>query len=1858
MATPWIDLSPYGLTLMVGVIDPPQPPLPPRILTLAGDASAHSEALGRVGFVLEPASGRWVHLGQFSFDDILGVFPEGHVIPDADMRQFARRLSVPAVRTPAAAEPAAAPPAEAAPPAADVPPVTDEERARTHLDGLLAQSRPLGLNRLGQRVWENPRGRFVLAQDGSGKPAFEDGTAAAQPGLFLRATDEIQLGVAADGFVEEAAQGQVLRFVDLKRFASAAFGGDPGDADPCLLRAHLAVEAAMARWLAARKGKTMADIFHGAQKLHEAFPYRGDLSRRVPGAEASVPLPVAVAVQRALGTDADLQGKRVVFAGGGAMFAHVSRDADLRVHAGGPAQAAAVRATLASCGLRADALVSGGPDWAGSDFGAASFVPGLLERPASFDGGLTVSRSDMAAAIASLGERATLGRTALVLRHGNNPEAVEEMERVREWIGARYAIEGCADIAGPLHAGNPEASPMRVLVVGRRRPFPMDAAPEPAMRRTEVADFPSLWTWTTQLVYARAKIEEYHVQLEAQQPQLGGEADPELQENSFQAPYVSLSGVGQASTMVPRNLEGATREALAHVARGHGDTDQWVSNELGMTREQLGERFSPEQVDAIALYMHAEDRGRACLMADQQGVGKGRILAAIMRRAVLQGKKVLFLTERELNISDIWRDIRHIGADGDFTPLILNDGSVVVDEMTGDATLRAPRRDYTMERIASRQWPEEHNLIIGTYSQFNKPGVPPARQRRRGRNAEQAAEALANGADGGAAVQEQAAQQPGDVALAALPPPEGAAQQPAQQPDDGTSPKSVWLRHVIDRDTILVLDECHNAAGNSNASANIAAALQQAGGVVFSSATYAKRANNMGIYAALLPPEFTDTANLTAILRKGGESMQETFATMLVKDGVMVRREHDLSKCEFRVVNDDGHAARNQRYMDQLAPVLAEMAYLSGDLDRRVNERNEAIERDLRRRGADDRQVNRKMRSLQMSRIGFGSPLYNLSRLFLCSLLVDKAVELSVDALRNGRKPIILLEHTIQGLMHDMAADEDEDEGAAAPDFKDLMRRVLGQVTRASRATRQGRVSDDLAEPGPGEVVADTLAARTLELVPAEVTGADADGAVPHPNHREAVLNAMLAAAEAMLAERPEDADAVAAAIETVRGIAARLPEDPRQAAGLVRRLGNMMPDTPARAVARIRAMIDTLPALPASAIDTVRERVEAEGARLFAAGEIERPWRVEEITGRSMEYRDGSIAKRPETSKVAIKNRFNSGETHMLIINNAGTTGIDLHAGQRFLCQEQRVMIELEAIADITKEIQAFGRVCRFDQVIGPQILSLMAGLPMEMRLVAMRNAKLRRLSANITSNREHSALIDSIPDLMNSVGDMVCSRYAEARPDLMRRLGYDVERNLRVEDRNRNNDGEAVAEDRRDNERSANEFLARLAMLSVAQQRQTLDELEAEYRATIQELDARGENPLKSHVVEGTVHMRERTVFEGAEVENPTSEFHRPVYAQKIWIEHAVEPLRSAQVAQECERGMMAMAADGLADIADRLERGKERMLQTYLPLELSVPEALAAGNHRVLNMMNERTGRLIAALRTVTAGSCIKLSLDGVIEDAVVTRVVPPDPRYMHLASAYDVRLAVPGWSRIQTMTMQTLLYDPDAAAGMAAGEDAADRLDAVLRSFDEKVEGSRLESRTILVGNDWEAMNLSVKHKLGSMVSWEDEAGVRHRGVLVSKRHRDLDFMPVSLRSAAMAAAAMVQNNSAIEIFGNSDMSPAGVMVQKNRRDHARFAVTMPQPSSRKYGFVYEHAPVQHLMATRNIAEHGKAPKFSLSADELETFFGHLIDSGVRLFAPSRHRTWANTWMAQNYGQGGAQGPDQDRDPGQAPVRAAA
>ncbi|MDW4736267.1 hypothetical protein NQ293_25695, partial [Escherichia coli] len=86
------------------------------------------------------------------------------------------------------------------------------------------------------------------------------------------------------------------------------------------------------------------------------------------------------------------------------------------------------------------------------------------------------------------------------------------------------------------------------------------------------------------------------------------------------------------------------------------------------------------------------------------------------------------------------------------------------------------------------------------------------------------------------------------------------------------------LRSVADG-AVVIRDESHNAAGDSNTAAALASALAGAI-VVHSSATYARDARNMQSYGSVLPSSLRN-ADLPALFRAGGNAFAEALSQAL-----------------------------------------------------------------------------------------------------------------------------------------------------------------------------------------------------------------------------------------------------------------------------------------------------------------------------------------------------------------------------------------------------------------------------------------------------------------------------------------------------------------------------------------------------------------------------------------------------------------------------------------------------------------------------------------------------------------------------------------------------------------------------------------------------------------------------------------------------------------------------------------------------------------------------------------------------------------------------------------------------------------
>ncbi len=1563
----------------------------------------------------------------------------------------------------------------------------------------------LGLNRNGQEVFQAANGRW--ARDDKSPPYSEVGSVA-HPSSFLRAPNAEALAACAEGFVEESfrtskdgtQRNKVLRSDDFARFYRAVREKEPVEGSAEYQEARDAVEAASAR-LVYRKDKTaLASAYNKAAQTAERLAFLSDGR----GAALRGPIgPIGLTAQRLLGSEAVLSGRRVLLhnPGLGHSYSHLPRSAELVMS--GDVDPVATRLMLTASGGK---VSDADPGTVRCDSQILDIGRSRSGKPAESGAG-PLGRADLAQALALLDARNEDGNTVLVLDGPADDAEARDLDAFRDHVAQRYAFDGESRVVGSLWRGRPEEPSKLVLSLGWRRPQVDDKAFPPTPR--EVLNWGDLWSWSAEVLTSRTTIER---ELGETPDEVEFNANEKAKRTAFQVPYVSASRIGTPRTMVPRNLEGATREAIARVVGRHGEVDAFVADEYGYTLQELGEIFSPEQVDAMALAVDAEERGRGFLVADETGVGKGRLLAAIMRRNVIKGRNVTFLTEKQTNLSDIVRDLRHTRTLPLLKIKIVNDGVQIINEDDKSVVMRSTPREEIDAMLASEAWPTDGtNLVLGTYSQFTSELKVESEAQRA-----LAAQNQAPDADG---------------------------------PDDGRdrAMKAKWLVAAVGAEDAIIVDECHNAAsGTSNISRNLSVPLSKAVSRTFSSATFAHKAQHMAFYAPLLPDNMP-AEELTVMLDKGGETFQEVLSGMLVHDGVMIRREHDKSNLSIETVVDMERKARNWAHQDAVAPVLNELMRLSNIVEEQVKTMNARLEaaRPPRRRGqAAD--ANAKRRGSALTRLGYGAPLYTVARLFIASLRIDKVAELAIESLRNDEKPIILVENTVETLLSEV--EEPEDAEIEAPDMRVLFHKVLRQIVTVK--------------------------------------------------------------------DRTNDADGVR------RDLSASIPE-----------VGQV--------AERIRAMIEALPRLHLSAIDEVKRRIEETG---FTCGEI---------TGRGLEVRDGRVMRRSIPNPTTVKNDFNSGDLDAVIINNSGSTGIDLHAGSRFRDQRVRHMIELQAPADIVKAMQARGRPNRYDQVHQPKYTTVLTGLPVEMRLAAMDNAKMRRLSANTTSNRDTAALIKNIPDLINKEGDLVCSRYAEARPELMRMLGLkvsEVERrateNLEIDEQQAADLQQSISKRPRreavralappaeaakvgDNQRTANEILSRLILLPVSLQEQVCTELVAEYLAHIEELEARGETPLKTQELAGIVHPKVgvdgrtvRTAFEGAEVENSDSVFNEPLYLMDAALERAGTALKGDDLLQLVSIG--EMNSGRMRPCVDRLRTGMDEILHAYLPENVTTVAAALEAKVPKIVKRKDAMERLIATLGELKAGSQVTYTNDGVAVQGIVTKVDYPARGFEHVPGMYGVEFAIPGDERPRTMRLETLLRDKafELGAGLAA-----DDYDPVLKRFDDATH-VKFTTIKLLTHNIYAGMRMAVEHGLGTLKTYKLKDGTLHRGIVLSKRMHDINNVPVLVRGSDMAMAAIEAGH---ELMGDPKATDKALSAKLTENDLV--VLRLPPQASRKYGFVYDDPRIKALLHRTVPDQAGKA-LVTMKKSEFKDALDGFKAAGMSFSCNSIARKWANEWLSDN------------------------
>jgi hypothetical protein len=470
----------------------------------------------------------------------------------------------------------------------------------------------------------------------------------------------------------------------------------------------------------------------------------------------------------------------------------------------------------------------------------------------------------------------------------------------------------------------------------------------------------------------------------------------------FTVPYTPRSQKGVTLAVIERTMADETYSALRRVEDATGLTvDEYVAARMGIPFEEfMSERvlFYPEQVDSLALTFHRRETGRATIVGDQMGVGKGIQLAAHAYSALMvEARPVLFLTNRANLFSDLcvrdWRNAsgrRFIDMveNGEVRPFIFNaDGALREDEKVVFATPPDQRREAQSEgRIRGA------NFVMMTYSQVQ----------------------TAAGAWRHAALK-------------------------------------AWVRdHVEDgRRPVMLLDEAHKAAGEeSRTGMVIQDLLSFAEGVgveiVYSSATSLKSGRNLPVYRPALPDTGLSTDELLVAIEKMPLAMQEILASEMARDGALIERKMSDAGVnrELVVLADiDGEKMdRTRALTDRVSGLLRELAEMGPVIARAARQQFVGQLGGALMAGSADK--------VRVETTSVASQLDSFSRYLMGAVKGQFVGELLEDAMTRGSKPAVVLEYTADSVSEWVIGGEltsaSEADGAAVrghPHIGDVLKR-------------------------------------------------------------------------------------------------------------------------------------------------------------------------------------------------------------------------------------------------------------------------------------------------------------------------------------------------------------------------------------------------------------------------------------------------------------------------------------------------------------------------------------------------------------------------------------------------------------------------------------------------------------------------------------------------------------------------------------------------------------------------------------------------------------------------------------------------
>lgn len=442
-----------------------------------------------------------------------------------------------------------------------------------------------------------------------------------------------------------------------------------------------------------------------------------------------------------------------------------------------------------------------------------------------------------------------------------------------------------------------------------------------------------------------------------------------------------------------------------------GDADQFLVDELGYNdKDDLYSHLAAEQVDSVALALQQAKKGNAFIIGDMTGIGKGRQAASLIRYAKKQGQVPVYFTKTAGLLSDVYRDLVDIGSP-ELRPFVFGSAKeAAITDSDGKVVFALPSKSEVKRVLdyieKNGKLPDEYDYVLTTYSQVSN-GVYEFDE-----NGARKEKKLAKGKTFGAA------------ALS------------GQRRRDA-------IEKLMDN-AYLILDESHTAGGNSGQGNYFQHIIQKAKNVTFFSATFAKRPDNMPIYAlrTAMNEGGMKSSDLIDAVKRGGATLQEIMSQTLTQCGQMIRRERDMTgvTIDWKAIDDPGRVQEQREQYDSIIGLFNDIInfqkkYVSSYVDER-NDELAAIQSTMG--------IKKGTAALGIKNQPFASKAFNTVQQVLLSLKAKSAAERAIDYLKQGMKPVIALNNTNESQTGNLALGEEMD----APDLGTSLKKGLEGTLR------------------------------------------------------------------------------------------------------------------------------------------------------------------------------------------------------------------------------------------------------------------------------------------------------------------------------------------------------------------------------------------------------------------------------------------------------------------------------------------------------------------------------------------------------------------------------------------------------------------------------------------------------------------------------------------------------------------------------------------------------------------------------------------------------------------------------------------